>query len=410
MRKTKSNKAITTVALIITIVVLVIVASITIGAIQNNGIIDHAKNAGEDYEKAKADKDALLEEHIAFLEGNESAGGNGNNKEPIIEELVLEELVGPWTKIANASQNGGYDSNAKVNMPKLGTELTAVVLDTDKEDFKTKGTWYSYELQSGATTNGGTSKWANAVTTDEDGNVTGYYVWIPRYAYKITSGYHTSTAGTIEIKFLKDTTNEFADGTGTAETDPSKITYTNGVQNEWLVHPAFQADASIGGGFGTGEGITGLWVAKFEMSVFINGSKSSRREIRRVLSSGQEMELMSIPGVQSSGVIDIGTMFNLAYDLNRNLDSHMLKNSEWGAVVYLTHSNYGRNGTELTINGTMYSGEGIANKDTYTGGSNQPDGYLNNGLQSSTGNAYGIYDLNGGKVEYVAGYNKRRFN
>lgn len=402
MKKNKSEKAITTVSLIITIVVLVIVASITIGAIQNNGIIDYAKNAGEDYEKAQANKDAKMEDHLAFLEDRPS--GSTGNKEPEVEELVLEELDGPWSKVANAAKNGGYDSNTKVNMPKLGTELTAIVLDTDKEQVKQNKTWYSYEVQTGKTQSGGTSKWANAVTIDEDGKITGYYVWIPRYAYKITSGYHKSTTGTIEIKFLKDNTNKFADGTGTAETDPSKITYTDGVQNEWLVHPAFQADASIGGGFGTGGGITGLWVAKFEISAFIDAEDTSRRFIDRSLPVGKQIKLMSIPGVESACIINIGEMFKLSYDLNRNADSHMLKNSEWGAVAYLAHSSYGRNKTEITINSTRYAGQGSMGKDTFTGGSDQAEGYLNNGLQSTTGNAYGIYDLNGGRDEYVAGY------
>ena len=31
-------------------------------------------------------------------------------------------------------------------------------------------------------------------------------------------------------------------------------------------------------------------------------------------------------------------------------ESHMIKNSEWGAVAYLTESKYGRNGTEISVN------------------------------------------------------------
>ncbi len=33
-----------------------------------------------------------------------------------------------------------------------------------------------------------------------------------------------------------------------------------------------------------------------------------------------------------------------------NLNSHEMKNSEWGAVAYLTYSPYGRNGNELAVN------------------------------------------------------------
>jgi len=71
-------------------------------------------------------------------------------------------------------------------------------------------------------------------------------------------------------------------------------------------------------------------------------------------------------------------------------DSHMIKNTEWGAVAYLTESKYGRNGTEVGINGS----------NNITGGGD----YKSNVLQSTTGNIYGIYDMNGTLWEYVAGY------
>lgn len=92
-------------------------------------------------------------------------------------------------------------------------------------------------------------------------------------------------------------------------------------------------------------------------------------------------------------------MYTYAKSYDTNLKSHMLKNSEWGAVAYLTESKYGRNGTEVTINnnGTTYYTGGGANK-TYTTSTNQ----------SSTGNVYGIYDLSGNAWEYVAaGYQNR---
>ncbi len=34
------------------------------------------------------------------------------------------------------------------------------------------------------------------------------FVWISRFAYKITSGYYSNTAGTIEVVFI-DTNNNF---------------------------------------------------------------------------------------------------------------------------------------------------------------------------------------------------------
>ena len=86
-------------------------------------------------------------------------------------------------------------------------------------------------------------------------------------------------------------------------------------------------------------------------------------------------------------------MFTVAKAYAPNLESHMLKNSEWGAVAYLTESKYGRNGTEVTINnnGTTY----------FTGGGDN-NAYVTKTNQSSTGNVYGIYDLSGNASEYVA--------
>ena len=72
-----------------------------------------------------------------------------------------------------------------------------------------------------------------------------------------------------------------------------------------------------------------------------------------------------------------------------------MKNSEWGAVAYLTESKYGRNGTEVTINNNGTT--------CYTGGGSGA-AYVSNTNQSSTGNIYGIYDLSGNAYEYVAGY------
>ena len=62
-------------------------------------------------------------------------------------------------------------------------------------------------------------------------------VWIPRYAYKITKGWHSATTGEIDVVFI-DTNNQNKDKTVTYGT-----TYTGGTEggagNEYVVHPAF---------------------------------------------------------------------------------------------------------------------------------------------------------------------------
>ena len=69
----------------------------------------------------------------------------------------------------------------------------------------------------------------------------------------------------------------------------------------------------------------------------------------------------------------------------------MLKNSEWGVVVYLTHSQYGRNGYKIEEN----NNENFITAD---------EGVDINPKQSTTGNIYGIYDFSGGAREYVTAY------
>ena len=84
-----------------------------------------------------------------------------------------------------------------------------------------------------------------------------------------------------------------------------------------------------------------------------------------------------------------------------------MKNSEWGAVAYLTHSQYGRNGHEIDINNSSTyitgNGGGSTNASVAYGVTNAY--HTAKGAQASTtGNIYGIYDLSGGAWEYVAGY------
>jgi hypothetical protein len=90
----------------------------------------------------------------------------------------------------------------------------------------------------------------------------------------------------------------------------------------------------------------------------------------------------------------------------------MMKNTEWGAVAYLSHSEYGIN-TEVYINNnssylTGYGSNGAQNDfpGTYGSDSSLTQAY-NTTLgykASTTGNISGIYDMSGGAWEYMASY------
>ena len=249
------------------------------------------------------------------------------------------------------------DKKVKVNEPKLAGNMKPI-----------KYTGPESDIQTG-------SKWANAMTTDGS-----MWVWLPRYAYKITEGYHTNVAGTIEVAFL-DTNNKFLNGeTGEITTNPEE---EGAGQTKWLVHPAFTANAANGGGFGE---ITGIWVAKFEATGTYSNGDASKVSVKPGLVS---LRSMTINDQYKAGM-------NATYGESVNLNSHMMKNSEWGATVYLAHTKYGTNKKKVEQN---------MSSEYYTGGTNTvTDIYTTNKKQSTTHNATGVYDLNGGAWEYVASY------
>jgi len=104
-----------------------------------------------------------------------------------------------------------------------------------------------------------------------------------------------------------------------------------------------------------------------------------------------------------------GNVYGFDKIVDTTLDTHMLKNNEWGAVAYLTQSIYGR-----CSSSTSCTEIGINNKSTYTTGYGAPAGSndtVTNGTYetslgmdaSTTGNIYGVYDMSGGAYEYVMG-------
>jgi hypothetical protein len=77
----------------------------------------------------------------------------------------------------------------------------------------------------------------------------------------------------------------------------------------------------------------------------------------------------------------------------------MIKNAEWGALAYLTHSRYGSNGDSLLAMNRTW-----AEASKSVGGVTSFYTVANNAvwLQSTTGNASGVYDLIGGANELMA--------
>ena len=357
----KNEQGITLVALVVTIIILIILATVAINfAFGSNGLIRRAEDARDYY----ANDTAYTDESMA-------------NVESYLDELISG--VGGGDTVLPA--DGSFSEEKGVNTPKLGANMDLVVFDADRNEWRVDSTnsGYSYKEQTGTTENEGTSEWANAKVTTQVGDETieSYFVWIPRYAYKIDS-----TNQTIDIKFIKGTGKETVDGT------PCKYASENPTADDYIVHPAFTDEEENGG---WDSQIAGIWVGKYETSSVEGNSNSTGDNVTTKTAQVR-------PGVSSWRNIEIANMFTVAKAYAPNLESHMLKNSEWGAVAYLTESKYGRNGTEVTIND---------NVEYFTGGGDN-NTYVTKTNQSSTGNVYGIYDLSGNAHEYVAaGYSSR---
>ena len=374
---------ITLVALVVTIVVLLILAGVTITALLgDDGIIKKAQNAANLMNNAIQSEEneinALLNELDQIIAGNGGSGDTpgGDDNPPEVTTLPAD---------------GSFNETKGVNTPNLGTNMSLIKFDEGTQDWIVDETnsGYSY-VDTSTSGNTNKSEWANAKVTVD--GIDSYFVWIPRYAYKIIG------ENNIDIKFLKGTSNIAADGVTVC-----KYANENPTADDYIIHPAFTSDADLGGGFGNNNGtndngIAGIWIGKYEASLAnkadgTNIVPSSSTDGNFKLADQPDKTIVTKPGYSSWRYIQIGNMYDNAKAYNTNLKSHMLKNSEWGAVAYLTESKYGRNGTEVTINnnGTTY----------YTGGGEEK-AYIENTEQSSTGNVYGIYDLSGNAYEYVA--------
>jgi|GEM_PF-946416 len=282
-----------------------------------------------------------------------------------------------------------YVESEGVNKPKLAPGMTAIKWNGTTEEEVTNPdsdtSWYNYANK----------EWANAKTADGS-----YWVWIPRYIYKIsTANWHTSTAGTIDVQFSKDTNDNWNSSTiGNINTD----TTVNASKNTWANHPAFT--------FGDKE-VTGIWIAKFEAT--------SREGVANNATSDNvtSKHVKIVPAVQSWRYINVSNIFDVCRNMEtdntygwgtsgNDIDTHLIKNTEWGAVAYLSSSIYGKNGPILVNpNNNFLTGQSGTSNNDYDLSVTYPYNDLTYGVQAgTTGNIYGVYDMSGGATEYTASY------
>ena len=445
MKRTKQN-GITLIALVITIIVLLILAGVSIATLTGpNGLLTQAMEAKRKTEEAAQNEQAALDR---------------------INDYISENT------------EGAYSEEKGVNTPKLASGMTKVmfqlpegnnegkIIKSGESEFD-ENNWYNYEE----------AKWANTMT--KDGSM---WVWIPRYAYKINS-----TDKSVDVKFLIGTTDQYYDDEGNIQTAKRATSADEEVDTttDYYVHPAFTNESSINYANGGWDSeLTGIWVAKFEAG-YASGNNNAEvkastvnytqtKSYVRAVEAGTDNDssqtarnwLDGIYGSATTSIkyptfqgltysmnyININDMYNISralteegniYGFNSTTtDSHLMKNSEWGAVAYLGQSKYGLNKEEVYINNislnsgnrqrteeagksgvdSVYAVTGVTTGTTNAGekqttieningitGNTASDGVYTwkqttGQKASSTGNMYGIFDLSGGTWERTAGY------
>ena len=430
----KENKGITLVALVITIIILLILATISIQSLTNTGLFAKAQEAKEKTQNAEKNQARILNEY----------------------EDELNKYVSGVSKVDT-------DWTGKVNKPKLMTGMTAIKFNDPTGDEKasegsvvkttdTDTAWYDYDAK----------KWANAQT--EDGSM---WVWIPRFAYRVNK-----STQTFDVVFLEGTTDYYYENGEKKEAKRQKTeNETVDTTTGYTVHPAFTNESSINyANGGWDKELTGIWVSKFEAG-YASGNNSAtvaESSVKYTQASVVALEgwttarnyfdgeywekngdsyqfkngvapSIKYPTFQgltySMNYINQNDAFNVSKKLTENgniyglssnsTDSHLIKNSEWGAVAYLSKSKYGLNGANIYINNvnlnntiqSVYAVTGCAGATENASAVATTITELNNRTTSgvyvwtqksgtkasTTGTIYGIYDMSGGTWERTAG-------
>ena len=291
------------------------------------------------------------------------------------------------------------------NKPVLASNMIPVYYDETAETWKKADAnnknsnyqWYSYENHI----------WANAVTVTETNrnkylnaepgttismdDINTMWVWIPRFNAVTPSNYNGGTKekpNAIDVTFVK--------------------------QNETAI------DAFT---FGT-KGLSGFWYGKFEIShTTLASSKTNNNLGCSNETCSNANGIIIKPNVKSLRYNNVSNFFFVSRSMEQSgnsfgfvsneVDTHMSKNNEWGAVAYLTQSIYGRCTSSITCSEVGINNSQDSNYKSTTGygapagsSSSVANGAYNTALgkdASTTGSIYGVYDMSGGAYDYVMG-------
>ena len=317
------------------------------------------------------------------------------------------------------------DDTSGANEPVLSENMIPVYYDecdevwkkADKSNNNMLYKWYNYDEKI----------WANSVTVTEEkreeyknakmgteismDDILTMQVWIPRYKYTVwnynSDGTVTSEPQEINIEFERGTVTsgeiECSDvanmGTSDGTPEGTKASVSEecfiklynrsctdtGCNEKTYTHPAFT--------FGDKE-LTGFWVGKFEVSSDIScspvayaaiGERCNIDTIRPLVKPNVKSWRGAMISIFENNMMAMNDANN-KYGFATTDDTHMMKNMEWGAVAYLSHSKYGTctNGecSEININNS---------RSYYTGRSG--------GSTTASSSAEGTYKYNETKIE-----------
>ena len=318
---------------------------------------------------------------------------NGNTSTGTITGFTFKFVVSIGvdnTNVETLDTSGASEPILASNMiPVYYDEANSVWKKADASNTNKTNPWYSYN-----STGEYKGMWANVVTVTSTNrqtylnatpgtiipidDINTMWVWIPRFNAVTPSNYNGGTKvspGAIDITFVK--------------------------QNE----PAIDAFT-----FGNKE-LSGFWYGKYEVggtlaSLCTNETCNVSNIVVKPNVSSLRSQTVSSFFYASRSMEQAGNSFGF---VSSEIDTHMSKNNEWGAVAYLTQSIHGR-----CTNSTTCSEVGINNNSGYLTGYGAPAGSndsVTNGAYdtslgkaaSTTNNIYGIYDMSGGAYEYVMG-------
>ena len=341
------------------------------------------------------------------VHGIASSINNSFSTRPVLylkPEVQITEGDGTSSNPYKLSLSKNEDTS-NANAPVLASNMIPVYYDetakvwkkADTSNKKLENRWYNYVNHI----------WANAVTVKEANrqtylnanigtpismdDITTMWVWIPRFNAVTPSNYNGGTQAlpnAIDVTFVK--------------------------QNETAIDAFTFGDKQL----------SGFWYGKFETSHTTLASSTTDNNLGCTNETCSNANNIIIkPNVLSLRYNNISNFFFASRSMEQpnnsfgfvssEVDTHMSKNNEWGAVAYLTQSIYGR-----CVSSIACTEVGINNNSRYKTGYGAPvgsDETVTNGAYntalgkdaSTTGTIYGIYDMSGGALEYVMGvYNK----